>query len=707
MAILSKIRQRSIFLIAIIALALFAFVLTDVIKNGGLSTGKSQRIVGTVNGDDLSQQDFAEKVDQTRDRYGRGFTTTQAVNQVWEQEVRRIVLDGQYDELGITIEGDRVGAIMQDALRDNPTFQDENGVYSQAKLNEYLATIRSNPDQSMYNSWVEYENTLAKNEKQNIYFNLIKAGLNTTFKEGEMAYGFENNTRDIEFVQVAYTSINDDDVSVTKEDIKNYINTHKEDYKTDAKRSLRFVKFEERPTQADELAVRKEVEALLNERVDSRYNDTLPSFAEAKDLPAFVAENSDINYVDRYFFKTELPAATRDSIFKMNEGDVYGPYKDNGYWKISKMESVKQLPDSVQASHILLVYAGLQNAGDETRSKADTKALADSLASVIRKDKSKMATLAPEYSADGVSREKGGDLGYATKNTFASTPAFSNYIFEGKTGDVGVVESPYGFHVIKIDDQKNPQRAVKVATVAKVIEPSQSTVDETFTKATKFEMAVTKDKENFATIAKDSIYNVRPVNNIGEMDETLPGQGPQRELIRWAFDEDSKVGDIKRFTVDRGFLVVQLTEKIEKGTMSVDEASASVTPLVRKEKKAKMIMDKISGSDLSKIASDYNTSVQTASALNLMNPTIAGAGREPKVMGKVFGLEEGQVSKPIEGDKGVYVVKVNKITPAQKMENYASFSLQKTNADRAAVNTQVVTALKEVAEIEDNRATFY
>lgn len=705
MAILSKIRQRSIFLIAIIALALFAFVLTDVIKNGGLSTGKSQRIVGTVNDDDLSQQEFAEKVEVARNRYGRGFTTTQAVNQVWEQEVRRIVLEDQYDELGITIEGDRVGSIIQDALQDNPNFQDADGNYSQAKVNEYIASIRSNPDQSAYNSWVDYENTLAKNEMQNIYFNLIKAGLNSTYQEGEMAYGYENNTRDIEYVQIPYTSISDEDVNVSKEDIKKYINEHKEDFKTDAKRSLRFVQFEETPTQNDENEIKAQVESLLSERVDERFQDTLPSFAEAKDIPAFVAENSDINYVDRYFFKDELPAATRDSLYAMNEGDVYGPYKDNGYWKLSKMVSVKQLPDSVKASHILLVYSGLPNAGAETRSKADAKKLADSLAGVIKSNPSKLAELAPEYSADGGSREKGGELGYATKNTYVKP--FSDFVFENKTGEVGVVESNYGYHVIRIEDQKNPQRAVKVATVAKAIEPSQNTIDATFTKATKFEMAVNKDKENFGAIAKDSSYTVRPVNNIGAMDETLPGQGAQRDLIRWAFEEDTKVGTIKRFPVENGFLVVQLTEKVEKGTQSVDDVAASVTPLVRKDKKAKMIMDKISGSDLNAIASANNTSVQTASALNLATPTIAGAGREPKVMGKVFGLEEGTVSQPIKGDKGVYLVKVTKVSAAQEMESYASFSLQKSNADRALANNRIVVALKDAAEIEDNRATFY
>ena len=142
MAVLNKIRQRSVFLIAIIALALFAFVLADVFQNGGFSTQKSQRIIGSVNGEDIDQQEFASRVEAQTARYGGNITNTQAVNAAWEEELRRILLDEQYEELGISIEQDRINDLLKEALQNDPNFQTD-GVYSEQKVREYIATLRS------------------------------------------------------------------------------------------------------------------------------------------------------------------------------------------------------------------------------------------------------------------------------------------------------------------------------------------------------------------------------------------------------------------------------------------------------------------------------------------------------------------------------------------------------------------------------------
>ena len=553
-----------------------------------------------------------------------------------------------------------------------------------------------------------YEKQLAKNEQQQIYFDLVKAGINTSFKEGKMAYDMENNLRNIEFVQVPYTSIADDEVSVTKDDIEAYLKEHKDAYQTEASRNLRYVLFSEDATLTDEDTIKSSVAKLLNDRLAytaaTKTNDTVRGLNRTANVEDFVNENSDIRYNDNFLFKGELPVEVSDELWALNEGDVYGPYKDNGFYKISKVVAVTQIPDSVQSSHILLTYQGLQNAGAQTRTKAEAKELADSLATVIKASPSKMAELAPEYSADG-SKEKGGDLGYVTKGRFVKP--FNDFVFNGSTGDVGVVESQYGYHVIKIDDQKNRQRAIKLATVAKEITPSQQTINDVFNKTTKFQMAVSEDKNGFDEIAKENNYTVRPVNNVKALDETIPGQGSQREIIRWAFDEDRKTGDVNRFNVDGGYLVVQVTKKTEKGLMSVDEASPRVTPILRNEKKAAMIREKISGNDLNAIASANGVSVQTSTGVNLKNPTLAGAGTEPKVVGVAFGLEKGEVSKPIDGNKGVYVVKVTEITPARELDNYASFAIQKQNADRATANGRVYQALKDAADIEDKRANVY
>ena len=708
MAVLNKIRQRSVFLIIIIALALFSFVLADLFKGGGFNTQKSQRVLATVNGQDIDRDDFAKKVELQTSRYGGQMSTTRVQNMVYQQELNDVLLGGQMEELGISIEQDRLNSILKDALQSEPQFQDANGVFSEAKMREYIATLRST-NATAYAQWVDYEQGLAKNEEELIYFNLIKAGLGATLSDGKQSYEMQNSTRDAQFVQIPFTSIPDDQVKVSKSDIENYIKEHKNQYNVEANRSLRFVKFDEKATLSDEQEVEKEVATLLDDKAGynaaTKANDTIAGLSKTDNPEEFVNEFSDQRFADRFYFKSELPTAYQDQLFGLSDGEIFGPYKDSGFYKISKVIAVEQIPDSVKSSHILLPYVGLQNAGEVTRNKTESKKLADSLADVLRKTPSKMAELATAFSTDQGSAAKGGDLGYVTKNTFVKP--FNDFVFMKKTGSIGVVESQFGFHVIKIDDQKAEQRAIKLATVAKEINPSQKTINDIFTATTKFEMAASEDKKQFAEVAKKENYSVRPVNNIKALDETIPGEGSQREVIRWAFEEGTEVGAIKRFSVNGGYLVVQLTKKAPAGLMQVDEASPSVTPLVRNAKKAEMIKDKISGDDLEAIASANNVQVQAASAVNLKNPTLAGAGGEPKVVGALFGLKENTLSTPIVGAKGVYLIKPTAIKKAKEMDNYLSFAMQQTATNRNAVNTKVTKALEEAADIDDKRANFY
>jgi peptidylprolyl isomerase/peptidyl-prolyl cis-trans isomerase D len=284
-------------------------------------------------------------------------------------------------------------------------------------------------------------------------------------------------------------------------------------------------------------------------------------------------------------------------------------------------------------------------------------------------------------------------------------PAFNDYCFENKVGDQGIVETQFGYHVISIEDQKNEQKTIKVATVARKIEPSEKTINTIFTETTKFQISA-KDKE-FEEVSKEAKLEVRPVNSIKELDETIPGLGTRRSIVQWAFKEESKVGEIKRFDIPEGYAVVQLTAKTDKGVMTAKDASSTVKPLLIKEKKAETLKSKISGSTLDAIAQKQGQTVKVASAINMKTPTISGAGTEPKVVGTAFALEVGKTSGPIVGNNGVYVVEVTKKTPASGLDTYMSYASQKAKTQSGVVNTKVFEALKEAAEIEDKRAKFY
>ena len=698
MAILNSIRKRGIFLILIIALALFAFILSDILTKGS-GPGKDQDAVAIVNGTEISRQDFMQQVEATQRNLGPNATTAQAMNMVWERELRSTLLAEQYEELGLTVEKEQLNSAMRQSLANNPQFQNELGEYDEALVQSYVSSIKGNPQ--LYGQWQDYIKNIKEAALQNMYINLVRGGLASTLAEGKQQYHFENDKINIQYVQVPYTKIADEDVSVSEEEIKQYISEHKSEYEVDKQIDIQYVFIAEEPSNEDIQAANDNVAALINDRVE--LNDTIVGFKNTTDDEGFVNLNSDQSYTDRWYFEKDLPQPIADTIPSMSKGDIYGPYQVGNSLNLSKVIAVEQLPDSVKSRHILIRYQGLQTASqDVTRSKEAAKKLADSLSTVINRDKSKFEALAAQFSEDNSNKDDGGDLGYVGPGRMV--PAFNDFIFDNNEGTVGVVETNFGFHVAQVLEQKNRQRAVKIATVIKQIEPSESTINNVFSKATTFEVAAKKG--DFEKVAEEQNLTARPVNKIGELDANIPGVGSNRSIITWGFEEETSVGDVKRFNTPGGYVIAQLTRKSPKGLMSVSEASSKVTPILRKKKKAEKIRQSISGSTLQDVASSQSVTLQTATAVTMANPIIPGAGSEPKVVGAAFGEKAGETTGLIDGEKGVYKVRVLAINKAPELDNYASY-VNQLNAANNAVNSKVYQALKKKADIEDNRAKFY
>ncbi|HLW40423.1 MAG TPA: SurA N-terminal domain-containing protein [Brumimicrobium sp.] len=706
MAVLNKIRQRSVFLILIIALALFSFVLADVIQNGGFSSQKSQTTVATINGVDISRDEFSTKVDNMLQNLGTNATTAQAMNLAWNNELRSVLLQQQYEKVGVGAESAQINAALAQAFATNPQFQNEAGRFDYAKLQQYIATLKS-ADPQQYAQWVNYENNVAKNVKEQTYLNMVKGGMIATTLEGEMEFLSENNNVSIQYVQVPYSSIADETITVTESEISDYIKNNPEQFKSEASVDIQYVLFSELPSEDDNNEVIEELNALLVER--SSYNsasqttDTLPAFKDVTDHQEFVAIHSEMPYDNRWMFKHQLPAEQANSIFELEVGEVHGPYKIQNRFALSKLVAEKQLADSIKVSHILISYQGTELPGDITRSKEEANQLADSLLAVVKRDKTKFAELAIQFSDDPSALQNSGDLGFLSPGD--TVEEIDEFITDNNVGERAIVETPFGFHIVSIDEKRNEQRAVKVATITKTVFPSDATTSKLFADATRFESQAAES--DFVDLANELSYEVRPVNNIQELQENIPGIGNNRTIVTWAFEKDSKPGDIKRFNVTNGYAIVQLTAKNKKGLMSVAEASATVTPILRNQKKAAQIRQSISGTTLEDIAQEKNVQVKTASALNLKSPTIADAGTEPKVVGTALGLKAGELSDFIDGEKGVYKVKVTAINKAPERTNFDTFkNTIKTSRTNAVVNG-VFTSLKNKAEIDDRRANFY
>lgn len=706
MAVLNNIRKQSVVLIAVIALALFAFILADLFRNSDALSSKSQNIVATINGQDIDRVEFMQKVENLQRSQGGRFTSTQVMNQVYDSEVRNAVMQTQFEALGLIANSGQIKDELKKNLSRDPNFLNESGEFDEAKLSEYITNLKET-NAAAYQQWVDYEDNIAKSALQQNYINLVKASNTATLSEGELQHKLEGDKVDIKYVKVPYESVKDEDVTISDIDVKAYMNANKSQFEVDESRDIKYVQFKEDPSTEDRQALQNDLRKLITGYVEyierAKRNDTILAFSKVKDNDAYLSLHSDTKFDDKYVFKSGLPAVAKDSIFTKNVGDIYGPYKDGDYYKLSKIVAVTKMPDSVKARHILIPFQGSRSADSLSLTKVAARAKVDSLLKIVKRRKSKFANLAKELSSDKGSGEKGGDLGYFTSGRMV--PAFNAFCFEGKTGDIGIVESPFGFHIIDVQDQKNIQRAVKVATIARKVEASEQTIDKIFRDASNFELLL-KEGGDFEAKAKQSTYEVRPVNTIKVLDENLPGLGNQRQIVRWAFEKDLEAGTTKRFNIPGGYAIVQLAAKNPKGLMAIQDAKVIAKPEILKEKKAEIIKKKVGTvATLQDLASSENQTVRTASGITMKSPVISGSGNEPLVVGVAFGLEQGKTSGLLVGDRGVYMIEVTKKEAAVKLNNYQSFANQVGRQKANAVNSRLFEALKSTATIEDNRAS--
>ena len=715
MAVLNKIRQRSIFLIIVIALALFSFIIGDIFTNLGSSSAADSSIA-TINGVDVERNEFMKKVENIQRQSNGSMTNTQAMNRAWDNEVRAKVMQSQYDALGLSVERDYMRNLLEQNLGSFDEFKNEAGLFDQDKLNEFIANLKAiDPETTTlggtvidYKSWTNFEQNVAISGVQQAYFNMVKSGITGTLTEGELDYQLENDKVDLKYLQIPYFSVADSTISVKTSEIKAYMKRFPKKYEVEASRDLVFVEFKEEASLADEQAIQADLSALVADREEfneaANATQTIVGFKNTKDNAEFVNSYSADNYNDNYVFKSSFASDQADKISGLAEGEIYGPYKESGFYKLSKMVSLKRIPDSAKVRHILTPFVGSTRAdASVTKTEAEAKTTADSIYKVLKRNRSKFKSLL-SLSSDKVSNEKDGVIEFAYTAGFA--PEFKAYSFENPKGSLGVVRTDFGYHVIEILGQGTLQQAYKVATISQAIEPSVETVDEVFKNKSKFEIAVAD--ADFETVAAENNYEVRPVSSIKELDENIPGLGAQRAIVRWAFDDSASEGDFKSFnTTAGGFVVVKLTGVKSAGLMSTESGSVTALPEIRKEKKAEIIKDRISATTLDEIATAEGQTIKTAVAVNMKNPTLSGAGREPLVIGTAFGLAEGATSELISGNSGVYAVQVTKVTAAAALPSYQAAANRVGKAKENAVNTQLYNALKDAAEIEDNRAVFY
>ena len=503
-----------------------------------------------------------------------------------------------------------------------------------------------------------------------------------------------------------YSEVPDSLFNISDSEIKRYVNANKEKFKLEAFRAVNYVLFPEIATQQDKNEIRNNLENLKEKRIEyndvSKLRDTIEGLKTTINITDFVEQHSEVPFDSIYRSKGTLSSEYADILFKLKKGDVFGPYQDGNQFKISKLID-RKIGGSIRASHILVSFKGASRANDEiTRSKEQAKQIANKYFREARRNSNDFSELAKKYS-DGPSSSMGGDLGFFQEGTM--TEKFFSFCKKSRVGRIGLVETEFGFHIIKVTDKED---IVLIADVVKQIIPSEETSNDVFQKTTQFEMESINLNDLDAPAQKYK-YEKKEVNQVNLLDENLPSMEGQRNLVQWLFNDDTRIGDIKRFNLTKGgYVVAQLTGITREGSINIDAIKEEVMQEILTKRKADYLLEKYSNhNSLDKLSVAIKKEIETASAVTQKNNVLPGVGSEPYVIGVAFASELNQPSTLIKGNNGVYKIEVTSKEIAKELESYQAYSNVLKTEENLRISSVIYDALKSAAEIDDNRSLYY
>jgi peptidyl-prolyl cis-trans isomerase D len=708
MQIIQSIREKGApITIAAIALALIAFILMDAKQDkGGRSASES---IGKVNGASIDQNEFNKKIqnvesqeEQQTGQKPSNSRIAQIRDQVWNQIVAEKVFYAEAAKLGIEFTSKELDKILKSDDPSNPLMQDRSmidpatGKMDQAKLTQALTNIKKAKGEQweMINSQIIEPQKLTSVSTK--YFALLNASAYyPTWMEEKDAK--ENKTfATISFVQIPYQTISDSTIKVTDEEVKKYVDNHKDLFKQEAGRMISYVGFSQLPSAADSIKTKAQVENLKAE------------FATETNVKNFLARNaSAIDFDTNYVPKSKIQSAYVDSIIRMPAGAVYGPYVENKSYVVAKMLGSKTVPDSAHAKHILIATVNAQT-GQPVLEDSTAKKRADSIYNAINAG-ANFAMLALQYSSDG-SKDKGGDLG--TFAYGAMVPEFNKYCFEKPAGSRGVVRTQFGYHIIELLGQKGASPAYKIGFLAKEIYPSEETINNASNNAVK--LSAEKDAKKLeAYLQKNGLQKISVPNLIKENDASIGQMQDARQLVRWVFE--AKKGDVSDpMPVGDQFVVATVDKIYEEGTQDVETARPLAENTIREEKKAAQIISALGANPtLESASAKYAKAIIMTgadSSITFKAQIIDSIGNEPKLIGAIFNKANlNKVAAPVAGKTGVFVFKVNSVgeKATDPNEDKVQMRLQQTVALRNQAVSNWFEGLRKKATIKDNRSKFF
>ena len=707
MATLEKIRTKAGLLVAIvIGISLAAFVLGDMLKSGKSMFQKNQMEVGEIDGESVQYPEFQRKLEELGEIYKQNTQQTQldenswvqVREQAWQSFVRKIVMGDVYNDLGIEISSDELfdmiqGAnlhpIIQQLFRNPNTGQVDRGA-----VIRFLKSLETGvaPEQRDY--WLYLEKQIIEEREQTKYSNMVGKGLYVTGEDAQKSIAAKNKKVNFDYIALNFNSVADSLVTVTESDLKAYFDTHQDNYKQEKLRKIEYITYEIKPSESD------------FEEAESWINEIKTDFGTATDNIQFVNSNSDISFVGTWSKKADLTENIGNWVFDENAeiNAVFGPYFENDTYTLAKVHAIEMMPDSVEARHILLAV----NTQEEV---AAAQALADSLKTAIENG-SNFATLATKYSTDQGSAISGGDLGWFKRGQMVKP--FEEAAFKNAKNEVTIVASQFGIHIVQTTKRGVETKQVQIAYLVRNVEASTRTIQNTYALASKFAGENTNSEEFDVAVAEQKLS--KRVISVRENDRQVAGLENARALIRAAYKADE--GDIiissqesPIFELGDNFVIAILTKVTDDGVAVFDDVRARVELGAVKDKKAEYLAEKANAAiagktDLSAIATELNSTVKNAANIDFNTYSIPGLGLEPAVIGTIASLDVDQISKPISGMNGVYIVKVTSVNEGVA-EDIASEQVRLAQSFSSRASVQAFEAHRKSVEIVDKRSKFY
>ncbi len=716
MSVIQNIQDKYAKLMAvIIALALITFVVMLAFENGGsLFRGGNSTVVGQVDGKEIEYSSIEPRIKQQEDAnkeqgYPADMARQTALEQVWSQEIGKIILENEAGKLGMQIGKKELGDILYGA---NPPedlkrmFTDPNtGVYNAQKAKQDIdqmlkAKTTPKEQKAQFNTFLNYLELIRINDKYNSLL------LNTTnFPKWLIEKQNADNSQiaNISLVRQAYSSIPDSAVNVTDKDIQDYISKHKDQFKQEESRAISYVAFSALPTGPDSSDAHK------------RLMDLKPGFDSAANMLDYLQAQGIETFYNSYIKGDKIQVPSKDSIIRVPVGTTYGPYLDGANYSIAKLLGIRTQPDSVTVRHILIATAQQDpqtGALTPVRDSASAKKLIDSIRTAINTG-SNFDTLVAQLSEDPGSKQTGGKY----ENMVSGPPldvTFNEFIFGNPVGSKGIVKTVFGYHYIEILSAKGASTAYKIAYLGVPIEASNETDGSANNAASQFASS-SRDKKSFDANAEK--LQAKGINKAFAQDITstssqVMGLGSSRPFVKAIYDAD--LGDVlDPIKVGENYVVAMVTEVNEKGTQSAAKARMMVEPLLRNQKKGEEITKKLGNITTLEAAATAmgNQPIETADSIRISGmPPSPLVSSEPKVLGAAFNpANKGKViTQAIPGNNGVYVVRVNNVSATAIADaNVAEQRKQRYDQAKMRGAGYYQQALMQAANIKDNRAKFF